>query len=84
MPTHDSLAATLFIELPGEADPYVVLKLGFGPRMSVVSAVLGFLVLGVFCRDYNRWENNIVQSAGTAAGATAFLCAPMQPKTRSN
>jgi hypothetical protein len=26
MPTRDSLAATLFIELPGEADPYVVLK----------------------------------------------------------
>lgn len=26
MPTVDSLAATLFIELPGEADPYVVLK----------------------------------------------------------
>lgn len=26
MPTADSLAATLFIELPGEADPYVVLK----------------------------------------------------------
>jgi hypothetical protein len=26
MPTPDSLAATLFIELPGEADPYVVLK----------------------------------------------------------
>ena len=26
MPTHDSLAATLFVELPGEADPYVVLK----------------------------------------------------------
>ena len=26
MPTADSLAATLFVELPGEADPYVVLK----------------------------------------------------------
>jgi hypothetical protein len=26
MPTHDSLAATLFVELPDEADPYVVLK----------------------------------------------------------
>ncbi|MBI5836577.1 MAG: OPT/YSL family transporter [Candidatus Eisenbacteria bacterium] len=63
--------------LIGFSYPYVVLKLGFGPRMSVVSAVFGFLVLGVFSRTYNRWENNIVASAGTAAGATAFLCVLM-------
>ncbi|HVP40093.1 MAG TPA: OPT family oligopeptide transporter [Candidatus Saccharimonadales bacterium] len=69
-----AIVAVLIAALIGAAYPYVVLKLGFGPRMSVVSAVFGFLVLGIFSRDYNRWENNIVQSAGTAAGATAFLC----------
>src|SRR5262249_25498119 len=25
-------------------------------------------------RDYNRWENNLVQTAGTAAAQTAFMC----------
>ena len=24
--------------------------------------------------NYNRWENNIVQTAGTAAAQTAFMC----------
>src|SRR6185295_2424667 len=25
-------------------------------------------------KDYNRWENNMVQTAGTAAAQTAFMC----------
>src|SRR5271170_4874383 len=54
--------------------PYAVMKLGFGPNISVVSALFGYLVLGIFFRDFNRWENNIVQTAGTAAGQTSFLC----------
>src|SRR5262245_29113132 len=67
----------------GASYPYVVLKLGFGPNVSVVAAILGYIVLGlVFTgllslvglrhRPYNRWENNIVQTAGTAAAQTAF------------
>ncbi len=60
----------------GGSFPYVVLKLGFGPNISVVSAFFGFLILGA-SRSYNRWENNIVQSAGSAAGHTAFLCVLM-------
>jgi uncharacterized oligopeptide transporter (OPT) family protein len=71
------IVSVVVAALIGAAYPYVVLKLGFGPRMSVVSAVFGFLALGILFRDYNRWENNIVQSAGTAAGATAFLCVLM-------
>lgn len=58
----------------GCAYPYVVMKLGFGPNISVVSAFLGFLALGLFAKTFNRWENNIVETAGTAAGQTAFLC----------
>ena len=58
----------------GASYPYVVLKFGFGPNISVVSAFFGFMALGLFSRSYNRWENNIVQTAGTTAGQIAFLC----------
>ena len=58
----------------GASYPYVVLKFGFGPNISVVSAFFGFLALGLFSQSYNRWENNIVQTAGTSAGQIAFLC----------
>ena len=58
----------------GASYPYIVLKLGFGPNVSVVAAFFGYLSLGIVFRDYNRWENNIVQTAGTAAAQTAFMC----------
>jgi uncharacterized oligopeptide transporter (OPT) family protein len=58
----------------GASYPYMVLKFGFGPNISVVSAFFGFLALGLLSKSYNRWENNIVQTAGTAAGQIAFLC----------
>jgi uncharacterized oligopeptide transporter (OPT) family protein len=61
----------------GASYPYIVMKLGFGPNISVVSAFFGYLALGIFSRSYNRWENNIVQTAGTSAGQTAFLCVIM-------
>lgn len=76
----------LFIAaLMGASYPYVVLKLGFGPNVSVVGAILGYVLLGLVVipllrvlganpRPYNRWENNIVQTAGTAAAQTAFMC----------
>jgi uncharacterized oligopeptide transporter (OPT) family protein len=40
----------------------------------VVSAFFGFLALGIFSKGYNRWENNVVQTAGTSAGQIAFIC----------
>jgi uncharacterized oligopeptide transporter (OPT) family protein len=58
----------------GASYPYIVLKLGFGPNVSVVAAFFGYLALGVVSKTYNRWENNIVQTAGTAAAQTAFMC----------
>src|SRR5690348_11983016 len=58
----------------GASYPYVVLKLGFGPNVSVVAAFFGYLALGIVSKTYNRWENNIVQTAGTAAAQTAFMC----------
>src|SRR6267142_653158 len=71
------VCAILVAAVIGGSYPYIVLKLGFGPNISVVSAFFGFIALGLVFRDYNRWENNIVQSAGTAAGQTAFLCVLM-------
>lgn len=61
----------------GASYPYIVLKLGFGPNISVVSAFFGYFALGLFCRTFNRWENNMVETAGTAAGQTAFMCTIM-------
>src|SRR5580765_4721630 len=62
----------------GSAYPYCVLKLGFGPNLSVVSAFLGFLPLvpllfALRLADTNARENNIVQTMGTSAGQTAFM-----------
>src|SRR6059036_734395 len=58
----------------GASYPYIVLKLGFGPNVSVVAAFFVYLALGIVFKNYNRWENNIVQTAGTAAAQTAFMC----------
>ena len=72
--TPRSLVVGLLVAIViGASYPYVVLKFGFGPNISVVSAFFGFLALGLFSRNYNRWENNIVQTAGTTAGQIAFL-----------
>ena len=60
--------------ITGASYPYIVLKLGFGPNVSVVAAFFGYLALGIAFKDYNRWENNMVQTAGTAAAQTAFMC----------
>lgn len=60
----------------GSAYPYCVLKLGFGPNLSIVSAFLGFIALVMILRaaGTNARENNIVQTMGTSAGQTAFMC----------
>jgi uncharacterized oligopeptide transporter (OPT) family protein len=68
-------AAMLVAAVMGLAYPYMVLKLGFGPNVSIVSAFFGFIVLSVIARaSYNRFQNNIVQTAGTSAASTAFMC----------
>ena len=60
----------------GLAYPYTVLKLGFGPNISVVSAFFGFIALVLILRaaGTNARENNIVQTMGTSSGQTAFMC----------
>src|SRR3954465_8379464 len=68
------LAGIIVAGIMGASYPYIVLKLGFGPNVSVVAAFFGFLFLGLTSKTYNRWENNIVQTAGTSASQTAFMC----------
>ncbi len=72
------LASVIVAALMGASYPYIVLKLGFGPNLSVVAAFFGFLFLSLFNliarTGYDRWQNNIVQTAGTSAAQTAFMC----------
>src|SRR5437773_8577787 len=68
------ICGLLVAAVMGASYPYVVLKLGFGPNVSVVAAFFGYLALGIVFKNYNRWENNMVQTAGTAAAQTAFMC----------
>jgi uncharacterized oligopeptide transporter (OPT) family protein len=73
------VAGILVAALMGVSYPYMVLKLGFGPNVSVVAAFFGFLLLQLLQmalrdRHYNRWQNNLVEAAGTSAAQTAFMC----------
>ena len=65
--------AVVVAALMGAAEPVVVLKIGYGPNLSVVSAFLGFIaisLIGLVTRVRGtRWETNLVQTAGTAAGS---------------
>src|SRR5262245_25172323 len=68
------IAGVVVAAIMGASYPYIVLKLGFGPNVSVVAAFFGYLFLGILFRNFTRWENNIVQTAGTSASQTAFMC----------
>jgi OPT family oligopeptide transporter len=76
--TWQSVAGAFLISaLVAGSYPYVVLKLGMGPNVSVVSAFLGALFLNLTAfktRGRNRYLNNIIQTAGTSASSTAFMC----------
>jgi uncharacterized oligopeptide transporter (OPT) family protein len=65
--------AIVVAALMGAAEPVVVLRIGYGPNISVVSAFLGFIAISLFGLVTGvrgtRWENNLVQTAGTAAGS---------------
>ncbi|MBK6917345.1 MAG: OPT/YSL family transporter [Deltaproteobacteria bacterium] len=61
--------------LIGVSYPYVVLKLGFGPNIAVVSAFFGWMMLSVVAKGVSiKRESNLAQAAGLIAGQTAFLC----------
>lgn len=69
------IAAVIVAAIMGASYPYMTLKLGFGPNVSVVAAFFGFIILNIIShKTYDRWQNNIVQTAGTSAAQTAFMC----------
>ena len=73
------LSALIVAVIMGASYPYMVLKLGFGPNVSVVAAFFGFLFLRLLDmvlreRRADRWQNNLVEAAGTSAAQTAFMC----------
>lgn len=64
----------------GMSYPFVVLKLGMGPDLSMVSAFLGAIFLNIIAaktRGQNKWQNNIIQTMSGSAAATAFMCVIM-------
>jgi putative OPT family oligopeptide transporter len=72
------VVALLVAAVIGASYPYVVLKLGFGPNIAVVSAFFGFMALSLGPRGAGlRWQSNLAQAAGTTAGQTAFMCSIM-------
>ena len=73
------VAGLIVAAIMGTAYPYMVLKLGFGPNVSVVAAFFGFLFLRLLDvvfrqRHYDRWQNNLTEACGTSAAQTAFMC----------
>src|SRR4051794_23529584 len=69
--------AFLIAALVAGSTPYVVLKLGMGTNTSVVAAFLGAIFLNFTAwktRGHNRLLNNIIQTAGSSAAGTAFMC----------
>lgn len=76
--TWQSIVGALLVStLISMAYPYIVLKLGMGPNVSVLAAFLGALFLSVTARrtrGQNAFQNNIIQSAATSAASTAFMC----------
>jgi uncharacterized oligopeptide transporter (OPT) family protein len=72
------VVAVLVSVMIGASYPYVVLKLGYGPNISVVSAFFGYIALafvGLVTRvRATRFDNILAQAAGTAAGQSAFMC----------
>ncbi len=77
--TPRSVAISLLVSaIMGASFPYVVLKIGYGPNISVVAAFFGFMALAatafVTRTEATVYEANMAQTAGTAAGEIGFMC----------
>jgi uncharacterized oligopeptide transporter (OPT) family protein len=72
------VVSALVALIMGASFPYVVLKIGYGPNISVVAAFFGFILLagiGFATRVAPTvYEANMAQTAGTAAGEIGFMC----------
>ncbi len=72
------VVSAIVAAIMGASFPYVVLKIGYGPNVSVVAAFFGFILLAViaFATRVRAtvYEANMAQTAGTAAGEIGFMC----------
>jgi uncharacterized oligopeptide transporter (OPT) family protein len=72
------VTAVFVAAIMGASFPYVVLKIGYGPNISVVAAFFGYIALAFATAisgvASSRYENNLAEAAGTAAGQTGFMC----------
>ncbi|HEX7624613.1 MAG TPA: OPT/YSL family transporter, partial [Anaeromyxobacteraceae bacterium] len=70
--------SVLVAVIMGASFPPVVLKIGYGPNISVSAAFFGFIALAItafFTRvPATVYEANMAQTAGTAAGEIGFMC----------
>jgi len=70
--------SVLVAVIMGASFPPVVLKIGYGPNISVSAAFFGFIALAItafFTRvRATVYEANMAQTAGTAAGEIGFMC----------
>jgi uncharacterized oligopeptide transporter (OPT) family protein len=65
-------AAVLVAGIVGVVFPYVTLRLGFGPNVSLLATLLGFAFLSL-ARARGRSALHAAHVAGVAAGQTAFM-----------
>ncbi|WP_394841301.1 OPT/YSL family transporter [Pendulispora brunnea] len=65
-------AAAIVAAVVGVVFPYATLRLGFGPNVSIVSTLLGFVVLRA-TGSSGRTSLHVACTAGVAAGQTAFM-----------
>ncbi|OFX20411.1 MAG: hypothetical protein A2V77_02690 [Anaeromyxobacter sp. RBG_16_69_14] len=72
------VVSAIVAAIMGASFPYVVLKIGYGPNVSVVAAFFGFILLALiaFATRVRAtvYEANMAQTAGTAAGEIGFMC----------
>ena len=74
MSTRSVLVAVAVASIVGALFPYVLLKLGFGPNVSLLSTLVGFVAMtGLGRARPSRIELLHAQTAGVAAGQVAFM-----------
>src|SRR5574340_105122 len=70
--------SVLVAAIMGASFPPVVLKIGYGPNISVSAAFFGFIALAIVAAvtrvRATVFEANMAQMAGTAAGEIGFMC----------
>src|SRR5262249_7135657 len=71
------VVSVLVAVIMGASFPYVVLKIGYGPNISVQAAFFGFIILAIISAitrvPATVFEANLAMTAGTAAGEIRLM-----------